>query len=99
MNDKPISVISRLKAQPGKELALKTELLKLVAPSRKDPGCINYDLHIGATDPADFVFYENWTSKALLDAHLATPHLKAFISLKDTLVAESQLTLWEKLGE
>lgn len=99
MSHQPVTVISRLKAKPGKEAQLKSELLKLVAPSRKDPGCLNYDLHIGATDPAEFVFYENWTSKALLDAHLATPHLKAFISIKDTLVAESQLTLWEKLGE
>lgn len=98
MSDKPVTVIARMKAKPGKEQQLKAELLKLIAPSRKDPGCINYDLHIGAADPAEFVFYENWTSKALLDAHLATPHLKVFLSIEDTLVAESSLTLWEKIA-
>jgi len=46
-----------------------------------------------------FVFYENWTSKAALDAHLETPHVSAFIDRADTLLARPiEITLWDMVS-
>ncbi len=73
-----IAVIATSKAKSGKTDELKAELLKLIEPSRKDRGCIKYDLHQDVNDPAIFVFYENWESAELLSEHLAQPHLVAF---------------------
>jgi quinol monooxygenase YgiN len=99
MNAKPLTVIARIKAKPGKESQVRQELLSLVAPSRKDDGCINYDLHQATDDPALFLFHENWVSKPHLDAHLAKPDLQAALGRVGQMVAEPpQISLWEKIG-
>src|SRR5512143_1585973 len=99
MNDKPLTVIAQIKAKPGKEAEVRKELASLIAPSRKDAGCINYDLHQAVDDPARFMFHENWTSKAHLDRHLQKPDLQAVLARVGQMVAEPpQITLWEKIG-
>lgn len=69
----------------------RDELLGLlaaqVAPTRAEPGCLNYDFHVDAGDPCCFVFYENWRTQADLDAHLAMPHLAPLFSQLDRLLA------------
>src|SRR5664280_3537693 len=99
MNAKPLTVIAQIKAKPGQESRVRQELLSLVAPSRKDTGCLNYDLHQGLDNPALFLFHENWTSKAHLDRHLQKSELQAVLARLGQLVAEPpQITLWEKIG-
>jgi quinol monooxygenase YgiN len=66
---------------------LATLLVAQVAPTRAEEGCINYDFHVDAADPCVFVFYENWTSRAALDAHLEMPHLRSLFSQLDRLLA------------
>ena len=99
MNAKSLTVLAQVKAKPGKESAVRQELLSLVAPSRKDAGCLNYDLHQALENPALFLFHENWTSKAHLDQHLQKPDLQAVLGRVGQMVAEPpQITLWEKVG-
>jgi len=98
MNATPITVVAQIKAKPGNESQVRLLLLSLVATSRKDAGCLNYDLHQGTNDPTLFLFHENWTSKAHLDAHLQKPDLQAALARVGQLVAEPpQITLWEKI--
>ena len=99
MNTKSLTVIAQIKAKPGKESSVRLELLSLVAPSRKDAGCLNYDLHQALDNPALFLFHENWTSKGHLDQHLQKPDLQAVLGRVGQLVAEPpQITLWEQIG-
>ena len=99
MNAKPLTVIAQIRAKPGKEAQVRQELLSLLAPSRKDAGCLNYDLHQGQGNPGHFLFHENWTSKAHLDQHLQKPELQAVLARVGQLVAEPpQITLWEQIG-
>jgi quinol monooxygenase YgiN len=99
MNSKSVTVVAQMKAKPGKEAELRQELLALVAPSRKDAGCINYDLHQAHDNPGWFMFHENWESRAHLDRHLQKPDLQAALARAGKLVSEPpQITLWEKLG-
>ena len=96
---KNLTVVATCKAKPGKEAVLRQELLALIATTRKEPGCLNYDLHQDVDNPGQFMFHENWTSKQHLDDHLAQLHLKAFFAKVPELVAEPpQITLWEKIG-
>jgi quinol monooxygenase YgiN len=98
MNAKSVTVLAHIKAKPGKERQVRQELLSLVAPSRKDAGCLNYDLHQALDNSAHFLFHENWASKAHLDQHLGKPELQAVLARVSQLVAEPpQITLWEKL--
>ncbi len=99
MNAKSLTVVALVKAQPGKETEVRKELLSLVEPSRKDAGCLNYDLHQAVDDPTRFMFHENWTSKADLDRHLQKPGLQAVLARVGRMVAEPpQITLWESIG-
>jgi quinol monooxygenase YgiN len=81
------TIIGTVTARPGTREELATLLQAQVAPTRAEAGCINYDFHVDAKDPCVFVFYENWTSRAALDAHLAMPHLKPLLSQLDRLLA------------
>ena len=90
MNDK-LTVVARIKARDGRQDEVREELLGLVWPTRKEPGCINYDLHQSHDDPTLFVFYENWESKAALDAHSRSPHIQAFRARSGELLAEPAL--------
>jgi quinol monooxygenase YgiN len=96
---KTLTVIAILKAKPGKEAVVKQELLALIPPTRKEPGCINYDLHEDMENPARFVFHENWASMTDLEAHLERPHLKALMAKAGELLAEPpQLIMAAKIG-
>lgn len=77
------TVTARLETRAELEALLAAQ----VAPTRAEPGCITYDFHVDAADPCVFVFYENWTDRAALDAHLAMPHLQPLFSQLDRLLA------------
>src|SRR5450755_1461075 len=73
-----LTVVAEMQAIPGKEEALRRAVLALIEPTRREDGCVQYDLHVHTGDPARFVFYENWTSEAHLDRHLASAHIQEF---------------------
>ena len=99
MSEKVVTVVATFQARPGKEAELRAALLGLVAPTRKEAGCLNYDLHQSPEEPAKFLFYENWTSKAALDVHLQSAHVKALLPRVDELcMAFPEITVWEKIG-
>ena len=100
MSAKIVTVVATFHAKPGKETELKAALTALVAPTRQEAGCLNYDLHILPENPAKFLFHENWASRAQLDAHLQSAHIKALLPRVDALcVAFPEITIWEKLFE
>jgi quinol monooxygenase YgiN len=95
-----LTVIARMRAKPGCEARVEAELLKLVAPTRAEEGCINYDLHKSQIEPAVFMFYENWTSRELLDRHLASPHLQAWGKLQpEMLVHGVEVTMYDMITD
>lgn len=83
-----LTVVARICAKPGKEAEVQQALLTLVAATRAEAGCLNYDLHVSHDDPTLFLFYENWTSKAHLDAHAQSAHIQAFRARAGELLAE-----------
>ena len=72
-----IILTAMVKAKPGQEEAVKEALMSMVGPTRQEPGCLCYNLHQSKSDATQFMFYEQWASKASLDAHGKTPHMKA----------------------
>jgi quinol monooxygenase YgiN len=99
MSAKIITVVATFQAKPGKEKELREALIGLLAPTRKEAGCVNYDLHAPPEDPAKFLFYENWSGKAALDAHLQTSHVQKLLPRMDELcMAHPEIKIWEKIG-
>ena len=99
MKGKHLAVLAIMKARPGMEERLLEELTKLVEPTRKEDGCIQYDLHVSLTDPAEFLFVEAWSNQAALSKHAESDHVQAFRAVRDQyLTGPTQLTLWDPLG-
>ncbi|MGA2028939.1 MAG: putative quinol monooxygenase [Verrucomicrobiota bacterium] len=99
MNTKPVTLVVTFQARPGKEAELRKMLTGLLVPTRKEDGCINYDLHVAPDNPSKFLFYENWTSKAHLDAHGQTPHVQNLRARMDEFCGEPpKFTFLQKIG-
>ncbi len=99
MNAKQVTLIVTFQARPGKEAELRKTLLGLIPPTLKEDGCINYDLHVAPEDPAKFLFYENWTRKAHLDAHLQNTHIQVLLPRLDELaVGKPEIKFWENIA-
>jgi quinol monooxygenase YgiN len=72
-----IRVVAHIHARPEKVEELKSMLLGFLEPTRKEEGCIRYELHVNTSEPHEFTFIEEWESDAALDAHLQSPHIQA----------------------
>jgi len=98
MVESKVVVVARIKAKPGHENAVKEELLSLVSPTRKERGCLNYDLHQSPEDKTVFLFHETWRSKADLDTHLTSPHIKTLGDKAPNLLdGPPVITLWKQI--
>ena len=57
------------RARPGQTEALGAALAALVAPTRGEAGCLNYDLYQSIENAEIWFVYENWCSMQDLDSH------------------------------
>ena len=76
-----LTVVAKLKAKQESVQKVKDELKKLIEPTRKEKGCIDYFMHQDNEDPSVFIFYENWEGEDFLDSHMKTDHFKACLSV------------------
>ncbi len=76
---KPLTIVARVETKPDAVALVKSELIKLIAPTREEQGCLQYDLHEDNEHPEVFLFYENWESRDLWQAHMNNDHLKAYM--------------------
>jgi quinol monooxygenase YgiN len=83
-----LTVVATFVAKPGKEKKLREELLARIEPTRKEAGCISYDLHQAIDNPATFIFVENWKNKEELDKHLQMPYLQSLLGLVSELCGQ-----------
>jgi quinol monooxygenase YgiN len=94
-----LTVIATIKAKVGKEAQMQQDLMGLVAPSRIELGCINFDLLLDNQDPSIFILYENWESQADLDAHYQQPYVRqVFKSYEETLAEPIVAMFLTKIG-
>ena len=90
---KPLTIVARIEAKEGNADLLKSELIKLINPTRQEKGCLQYDLHQDNANRAVFLFYENWESRKLWLQHMNSAHLKAY--MEATADAVENFTLYE----
>lgn len=82
-----IYVIAKSVAKSDKTEETKVAMKALLAPTREEEGCIQYDLHQDLDKPEVFFFYERWESRDLLERHLKTPHLQKWGQQQQDLLA------------
>jgi quinol monooxygenase YgiN len=94
----PLTIVAQITAVPGKEDLVRSELEKLVPITRAEGGCIQYDLHVDDEAPGFFVFYENWVTRELWQAHMNAPHLAAYMQATDGAVETFVLNEMTKIA-
>ena len=54
------------------------EISELIQASRKEEGCLSYQLYEAVTDENNFVMVETWGNQQAIELHNATSHLQNF---------------------
>jgi len=81
------------------EARVREELHKLLAPTRAETGCLNFDMHQALDNEGDFLFHENWTSKQDLERHFQTEHIRNWLKISEQLCAAPvEVGLWKQVG-
>jgi len=78
--DKPFTLIVALKVKEGEEKKFETAFAKAVKASRKEKGCLTYDLSRDTSDASRYLVYERWKSVDALKAHLASEPIKELLA-------------------
>ena len=93
-----VTLIVLLKSRPGQEPLLEAELRALVGPTRREDGCIRYDLHRGLDAGGVFLLHEVWATREHHRLHTQTPHFIRWNARKDALLATRDLTSWTQIA-
>ena len=100
MNNESIVLIARLKVKKKAVEAAKIAALEIVAPSRAETGCLNYDFHQQIDDDSVFIWHETWANMAAIEAHGASAHFEDFSRKIEDLTEEPlHLTFTKMVSE
>lgn len=81
-----------------------TEKLKelfegLVAKSRGEAGCLQYDIHQNIENPQVFILHEVWENKTIFDLHNSQQYVKDFFAATPNILkAEPKIYFTTKLA-
>jgi quinol monooxygenase YgiN len=90
-----VTLIVILRAREGQEPLLEAELRAMVAPTRREDGCLTYELHRGADVPGALLLHEVWASREHHKLHTQTPHFLRWNARKDALLVSRDATFWK----
>jgi autoinducer 2-degrading protein len=65
-------------AKAGREAEVAALFSKLTEESRKEPGCVMYQVHRHRTEPRRFFIYEHYKDEAALEAHRSAAHFQQY---------------------
>lgn len=69
-----IRILAGMEVEAADKDALLALMRDVVAESRKETGCIQYDFVENLQNPLSFCVVETWASQKAIDEHNATPH-------------------------
>lgn len=61
---------------------------EIIGETRKEDGCISYELFEGIEDPKVVTFIEEWESMEHLEKHFKTPHFERIVPQLGELMAK-----------
>jgi quinol monooxygenase YgiN len=93
-----VTLMVFLRAREGQETLLEAELRALLNPTRKEEGCLIYDLHRSGDAPGCFLLHEVWVTREAHTAHTSTPHFLRWNARKDALLTSRDATFWKQIG-
>jgi quinol monooxygenase YgiN len=92
-----VMLLVMLRPREGQDLLLEAELRALVAPTRKEEGCLAYELHRSVDPPSAFLLREIWLTRDAHTQHTRSPHFLRWNARKDALVVSREAAFWQQI--
>lgn len=93
-----IHVMARIVVEPESAESALGILRELVAASRREAGCVSYELFRRPDAPQVFQTFEIWRDQAAVDGHMKTTHVGAAIAAAGPMFsAAPEIVAFEKL--
>ena len=73
-----IVVTSKFKTLPGQRAKVVEAARPCIEATRKEQGCLSYELFLSSEDDVTLQYVERWTDLDCLRAHTKSPHITAF---------------------
>ncbi len=86
-------------ARAGRETEVAALFSKLTEESRKEPGCVMYQVHRHRTEPRRFLIYEQYQDDSAIEAHRSASHFLQYAKKDLPKIADrTEGNLYEPLG-
>lgn len=92
-----IGVVVHFEAKPGKEAELLKLMTELLEPTRKEPGCLRYELNQEIENSAAFTFVEKFISRQDFETHVKQSYSARFGGLAEPLIQSKKVRLSHEL--
>lgn len=92
-----IFVVSKSIVKDGKADEYKKQTARLIEETRKESGCISYDLCADMDNHNILTFIERWESKEHLNAHMKTAHFTEIVPKLKDLRESSELNIYKEV--
>jgi quinol monooxygenase YgiN len=93
-----VTLVVQLRPREGQEMMLEAELRALVTPTRKEEGCVTYELYRSIDGPPAFLLHEVWGCREDHTRHTGTSHFLRWNARKDALLAARDATFWKPVA-
>ncbi len=93
-----VTIIVRYESKPGVADAIASALGKLIAPTRREPGCLQFVVYRCQEEPGQFVIYEQYTDDDALAAHRETAHYLEMHQIVPPMLAGRQKGRYDEVA-
>ncbi|MDC5153087.1 putative quinol monooxygenase [Acinetobacter baumannii] len=92
-----VRVLAKLAIEPEQIEKVVNAFKLLMNETRKETGCLQYDLHQEVHDPATLIIFERWKTEAALEGHLKTIHFSSCFNKVGDLIKYNETRILKKI--
>ncbi|HSP47128.1 MAG TPA: putative quinol monooxygenase [Clostridiaceae bacterium] len=92
-----IKIVAKYRLKPGVREEYLELAKELVEETRKEAGCLTYDLYEDITEPLILAMLEEWKDEEAIDAHMESEHMKRIIPSLRALRESTEMNLYREI--
>lgn len=96
-----VIVEARVVAKSGKRDAFIKAAQPSIAATRKEKGCMLYELYASTENADALLYFEKWSDRAALDSHMKSAHMAEFAVVKkeqDLADGDAEVMIFDIVG-
>jgi quinol monooxygenase YgiN len=97
---RPFTLLVHLQLKEGSGAKFEAAFAPAIKATRKEKGCLAYDLSRDTKTPTRYLIYERWRDLPALEAHLKSEHITALLrEIGELLAAPPEARILLPAGE